>query len=380
MNIYHFTGLLLLVGFANLHAEMPVSPMELPAIDHPAYRNRYGKFPPDATQADHMIAEWLKSETRSIAVESLQSIQKLDDWTSQKELFRKQLYEMLSLDPMPDRTELHAEVTGTVERGEIVVEKIHFQSRPGLYVTGNLYRPKTIDKPLPTILYVCGHGQVKVGGISYGNKVAYQHHGSWFARNGYVCFIIDSVQLGEIEGIHHGTHREKMWWWNSRGYTSAGAEAWNCIRALDYLESRPEVDAERLGVTGRSGGGAYSWWIAALDDRIQVACPVAGITDLQTHVVDGCVEGHCDCMYMINTYRWDYAQVAALVAPRPLLILNTDKDSIFPLSGVTRLHSQVRRIYDLYDEPDKLGLVITEGPTRIRRSFKFQSCDGSTNG
>ena len=126
-----------------------------------------------------------------------------------------------------------------------------------------------------------------------------------------------------------------MWWWNCRGYTPAGVEAWNCIRALDYLETRKEVDAKRIGVTGRSGGGAYSWWIAAIDERIKVAVPVAGITDLQNHVVDGCVEGHCDCMFMVNTYRWDYPLVAALVAPRPLLISNTDKDTIFPLDGVS---------------------------------------------
>jgi hypothetical protein len=70
-----------------------------------------------------------------------------------------------------------------------------------------------------------------------------------------------------------GTHNLGKWWWLSRGYTSAGVEAWNCIRALDYLETRPEVDKSRFGVTGRSGGGAYSWWIAALDDRIKAAAP-----------------------------------------------------------------------------------------------------------
>ncbi len=250
---------------------------------------------------------------------------------------------MLGLDPLPEKTDLKPVVTGSVEHDDFIVEKLHFQSRPGLYVTGNLYLPKKIDKPLPAILYVCGHGRVVKDGVSYGSKAHYQHHGAWFARNGYVCLTIDTLQLGEIEGIHHGTHRDGMWWWLSRGYTPAGVEAWNCIRALDYLETRPEVDATRIGVTGRSGGGAYSWWIAALDDRIKAAVPVAGITDLQNHVVDGCVEGHCDCMYMVNTYRWDYPQVAALVAPRPLLIANTDKDGIFPLDGVVRLHAQGAR-------------------------------------
>jgi hypothetical protein len=115
-------------------------------------------------------------------------------------------------------------------------------------------------------------------------------------------------------------------------------------------------------VTGRSGGGAYSWWVSALDDRIKVSAPVAGMTDLQNYVVDGTVEGHCDCMFMVNTFRWDYPTVAALVAPRPLLIGNSDKDSIFPLNGVVRLHEKVARIYELYGAANNLGLLITEGP------------------
>ncbi len=327
-----------------------------------AYGNAYGKFPSKATKGDRMIADYLHFETERLAQQSLATVTSLDDWQQQKDLFRQQLFEMLSLDPMPDRTDLHATVTGKLDHAEFTVEKLHFQSRPGLYVTANVYVPKGATKPSPAILYVCGHGPVKIDNVSYGNKATYQHHGAWFARNGYVCIILDSVQLGEIEGIHHGTHNKGMWWWNSRGYTSAGAEAWNCIRAIDYLQSRSDVDGQRIGVTGRSGGGAYSWWIAALDERIRVACPVAGITDLQNHVDDGCVEGHCDCMFMVNTYLWDYAQVAALVAPRPLLICNTDKDRIFPLDGVVRLHSKVRRIYDLHNASDKLGLLITEGP------------------
>ncbi|MEZ5301380.1 MAG: hypothetical protein R3F11_12115 [Verrucomicrobiales bacterium] len=98
-------------------------------------------------------------------------------------------------------------------------------------------------------------------------------------------------------------------------------------------------------MTGRSGGGAYSWWITALDDRIKASVPVAGITNLHNHVVDGCVEGHCDCMFVVNTYRWDYARVAALAAPRPLLIANSDKDSIFPLDGVVDVYNDARDLY-----------------------------------
>jgi dienelactone hydrolase len=328
----------------------------------------------DTSRGDAMIAAYFKAETRRLTERSLSEIRTKADWEGARHKQRGRLLEMLGLDPMPEKTPLKPVITGTVEHEEFVVENLHFQSRPGLYVTGNLYRPKNTDgKKLPAILYVCGHGRVKKDGVSYGNKTHYQHHGAWFARNGYVCLTIDTLQLGEIEGVHHGTYSHDRFWWNSRGYTPAGVEAWNCVRALDYLQSRPEVDGKRLGVTGRSGGGAYSWWIAAIDERIKAAVPVAGITSLHNHVVDGTVEGHCDCMFMVNTYGWDFAQVAALVAPRPLLISNTDKDRIFPLDGVVDVHRKTRRIYDLYGAGKNLGLQITEGPHKDTQELRVHA-------
>jgi len=275
---------------------------------------------------------------------------------------RETLADQLGLRPEPERTALHPVVTGTLERDGVRVENLHFQSRPGLYVTGNLYLPAGGGSGHPAVLYVCGHARVHEDGVSYGNKTAYHHHGVWFARNGYVCLIIDTLQLGEIEGTHHGTFREGRWWWNARGFTPAGVEAWNGIRALDYLVSRPEVDPERIGVTGRSGGGAYSWWLAALDERVACAVPVAGITSLRSHVVDGCVEGHCDCMYFVNAARWDFARAASLVAPRPLLISNTDKDPIFPVDAVYEVYQGTRAVYERIGAAPALGLNLEEGP------------------
>jgi len=329
--------------------------------------------PVDTRRGDAMLSNYFQLQTDQLEGECLADINTLDEWKSKRDGYREQLYEMLGLSPLPERTDLKATITGVAESDGVVVERIHFQSRPGLYVTGNLYRPAKVDKPLPAILYVCGHGRVVIDGKAYGNKVHYQHHGAWFARNGYVCLTIDTVQLGEIEGVHHGTYSKGRWWWYSRGYTPAGVEAWNCIRALDYLQSRKEVDGERLGVTGRSGGGAYSWWIAAIDERIRCAVPVAGITDLQNHVVDGCVEGHCDCMYMVNTYRWDYSKVAALVAPRPLLISNTDRDRIFPLDGVVRVYNGARRIYGLYGNPEDIAVHITAGPHKDTQELRIHA-------
>lgn len=317
---------------------------------------------PAALPGDRMLPEYFHHETAALSERCLMEIQSLTDWQARRAEYRRQLQEMLGLWPLPERTELHPVVTGKIEHDEFTVEKLYFQAAPQLYVTANLWLPRHQLQPAPGILYVCGHSRQVGNGMSYGNKTGYQHHGAWFARNGYVCLMIDTVQLGEIEGLHHGTYREGMWWWNSRGYTPAGVEAWFGLRALDYLCARPEVDAERIGMTGRSGGGSYTWTVAALDERVKVAAPVAGITDLQNQVVDGCVAGHCDCMFFVNTYRWDFPQLAALIAPRPLLIGNTDKDGIFPLDGVVRLHEKVRRIYRLHGAEKNLGLLITEGP------------------
>lgn len=316
-----------------------------------------------APVGNRLLTDYFSREVASIEAQSLPLPANAAGWEVQRTTMKRQLAEMLGLDPMPPKTPLEVTKTGELEQDGVIVEKLHYQSMPGLYVTANFYRPVKVEGKLPAILYVCGHASVKAkDGTPLGNKTGYHHHGLWFAQHGYVCLIIDTVQLGEIAGEHHGTYSKGRWWWMSRGYTPAGVEAWDGIRGVDYLVSRPEVDAERIGVTGRSGGGAYSWWVAALDERVKVAAPTAGITTLHNHVVDGAVEGHCDCMFMVNTYRWDYDKVAALVAPRPLLICNTDKDGIFPLDGVYSVYASTRKLYKALGAEAKIGIQIAEGP------------------
>lgn len=113
-----------------------------------------------------------------------------------------------------------------------------------------------------------------------------------------------------------------------------------------------------------------SWYLGAVDDRLKVVVPVAGITDLHDHVIagnpkvahpQGVVEGHCDCMYFNNTYRWDYPMLAALVAPKALLVVNTDVDPIFPIAGVKRIFAKLETVYDWYGARDRLGLVVGKG-------------------
>ncbi len=307
------------------------------------------------------LDEYFAHQVEALAAESVIEIPSAEDWPEQREAYRQQLLYSLGLEQLPEPAPLEAEITGVIEHDDFTVEKLHFQSMPGLYVTANLYIPNDLDESAPTILYLCGHARRVEDGVSLGNKTAYQHHPAWFARHGYVCLIVDTIQLGEIEGLHHGTHREGMWWWNSRGYTPAGVEAFNAMRALDYLETRDEVDAERIGVTGRSGGGIGTLYLSALDERVAVAAPVAGITDIQNHVADFLTPRHCDCNYFPNLHRFDYARIVSLIAPRPLLIANTDRDAIFPLDGVQRVHAEVRDVYEELGVEEDLGLAIAVG-------------------
>src|SRR4051812_23694243 len=309
-----------------------------------------------------MMESFLKNEAVRLDSKFLEGITNRQQWEARRPQLKREYLEMLGLWPMPERTPLNPKITGTLDREEgFRVEKLHFQSRPRLYVTGDLYLPKDAKEgaKLPAVLYVCGHS----GKGRDGNKTAFQHHGMWFATHGYVCLIIDTLQLGEIAGIHHGTYRYNRWWWQARGYTPAGVECWNGIRALDYLQGRPEVDPERLAVTGISGGGSATFWIAAADERVKVAVPASGMSDLQDYVGEKVVNGHCDCLFMINSFQWPWTYIAALIAPRPMLFENSGHDTIFPMNGNDRIRARLEKLYGFYtNRTDRLfDIGVTPG-------------------
>jgi dienelactone hydrolase len=315
-----------------------------------------------------MIQNYLRQETEKIEADFLGTIKSAEDWNRERPRFRQEYFDMLGLWPLPEKTPLHATVTRTLERGDYVIDMLHYQSRPGLYVTGNLYRPATVEagQKLPAIFYVCGHS----GRGRNGNKTAFQSHGIWFARHGYVCLVVDTVQLGEIAGIHHGTYREGRWWWLSRGYTPAGVECWNGIRGIDYLVSRPDVDPDKIGVTGISGGGAATFWITAADERVKAAVPVSGMADLVSYVPNRVINGHCDCMFLYNTYQWPWTRIAALVAPRPLLVVNSDHDNIFPMDANERIINRLERVYSLFGAGDLVDSLVSMGGHDYRRDIR----------
>ncbi len=299
-----------------------------------------------------MATNHLKRVAAEISERSLNEIQSLADWKRSRSTYQSQLLYMLGLDPLPERSPLQAEITGRIERESYRIEKVVFQSLPGLYVTGNFYLPKGASGPLPTILYLCGHAPHPLGA-----KFNYQDRIAWYVANGFACLILDTLEFGEVPGIHHGTHDLNMWNWLSLGYTPAGAEVWSAMRAIDYLETRSEVDSNRIGLTGISGGGAMTWYTAAVDERIAVAAPVCSTITFGSQAAHWRADGQCDCIYYHNTFLWDFPGVGALIAPRPLLMMSGRKDLDFPPDGYHEVFRRSKRVYDLYQAGDSVGEV-----------------------
>src|SRR5205809_2247479 len=310
----------------------------------------------NAASRHQSFLNYLKETAAGISSHSLTRIQSLEAWEEQRLVLRRQLLYMLGLDPLPKRTPLNAQVTGKINRPAYHIEKIVFQSLPGLYVTGSFYVPNRSSDPLPTILYLCGHSPHPLGA-----KSDYQDRAIWFASNGYACLVLDTLEFGEVPGLHHGIHDLNMWHWLSFGYRPAGTEVWNAIRALDYLETRPEVDRRNIGMTGISGGGAITWYVAAVDERVAAAAPVCSTYTFGSQAAHWVAAGQCDCIYFHNTYLVDLPLVGALIAPRPLLILGGRRDPDFPPDGFHEVFQKAKRIYDLYASPDggaeRIGLV-----------------------
>jgi hypothetical protein len=151
-------------------------------------------------------------------------------------------------------------------------------------------------------------------------------------------------------------------------------ECWNGVRGIDYLLQRPEVDPRRIAVTGISGGGAATFWIAAADERAAVAVPVSGMADLPSYVTDRVINGHCDCMFLYNTYRWPWTRIAGLIAPRPLLFVNSDADPIFPMDANQRVINRLERLYSFFGAGDMVDSVVSIGGHAYRQDIRRAAC------
>ncbi len=305
--------------------------------------------------AENNIRSYLTKVAAEITDSSLAGIKSVNDWEMIRDRRHKEFIEMMGIQDYyySEKTDLNVKYTGTIQRDGYQIKKLYYESLPGLYVPANLYVPDNIKNPTAAILYVCGHSPTQ--------QVHYQPYPAKFAKLGFVCLIIETIQWGEVRGDHWGEYARGWFNWYSRGYNPAGVELWNAIRGLDFLASLPEVDAEKMGVTGISGGGSQSWYIAAADSRVKAVAPVCGASTLKAQIESRTVDGHCDCMMPTNTYQIDFQDVGALISPRPLLIAQADRDGMNTIESVRGLYTDIKKMYDLYEKPENISFVETPG-------------------
>lgn len=276
-------------------------------------------------------------------------------WEQESQSLREQLLVACGLWPLPERTPLNPVVTGTIDRGDYTVSGVCFASRPGHYVSGSLYRPKSIDGPVPGVL--CPHGhwrdgrfydagedeaarQLASGGEDFlsGARFPLQARMAQLARMGCIVFHYDMVGVADSQPIEHRggfTDVEAELWMDNK----LGLQTWNSIRALDFLLDQPDVDAERIGVTGASGGGTQTFMLCAVDPRPTVAFPAVMVS---TAMQGGCVCENASYLRIgINNIA-----IAALCAPRPMALSGADDWTIrIETHGLPEL----KQVYALYD-------------------------------
>lgn len=260
---------------------------------------------------------------------------------------------------LPQRTPLHSEITGTIEEAEFSIEKVLFQSQPGFYVTGNVYRPRG-DGPFPAILHACGHSE--------NGKAAdaYQKANRLLVRHGFLVLCYDPIGQGERKQIldaagkpiyrASGEHQQLGPGGILVGRSLAAQMLWDGIRCLDYLASRPDVDAGRLGCTGNSGGGNLTSYLMAYDPRVAAAAPGCFIT---THRRKNESPGPGDAeQNLFGQIRdgFDHPDFILARAPKPTLILAASKDFV-PIEGTWEAFRQAKRLYGRLGFPEQIQLA-----------------------
>jgi dienelactone hydrolase len=281
-------------------------------------------------------------------------------WQIESERIRMQLLVSNGLWPLPERTPLKAVIHGRIEKDDYVIDKVVFASRPGHYVSGLLYRPKNVAGKVPAVLSPHGHwknGRFYDAGAATAKQQIEQNAETLLcaaryplqarmvqlARMGCVVFHYDMIGYADSKTLDHRT-----------GFSDAraslrlqnlmGLQTWNSIRALDFVESLPEVDPQRLAVTGASGGGTQTFMLCAVDPRPAVAFPAVMVS---TNMQGGCVCENADYLRIgINNIA-----IAALCAPRPMGLSGADDWSVDIL---TKGLPELKKVYSFFDSEDKV--------------------------
>ena len=282
----------------------------------------------------------------------------LADWQRRASYLREHILASAGLLPAPEKTALRPHVFDEKRHRDYSVSKVYFESLPGFYVTGNLYRPagNNIAGPFPAILSPHGHwayGRLENTDLTSGPGRAIS-----LARQGFVVFTYDMVGYDDSRQLTHefGGPREKLW-----GLSLSGLQLWNSIRSVDFLESLPEVDRDRIGATGESGGGTQTFLVAAVDARIKVAAPVNMIS---LHMQGGCLCENAPGLRLDT----NNVELAALFAPRPLLMVAATGDWTNETPEVE--YPAMRRIYALLGAEDRVHSVQFQAPHNYNRNSR----------
>ena len=261
-------------------------------------------------------------------------------WEKEAEAIRIHILVACGLWPMPARTPMKARVFGRIERNGYSVEKVCFESYPGFLVAGNLYRPLGKAGPFPAVL--SPHGHWKRGRLANEARGSVPGRAINFALQGYVVFSPDMVGYNDSVQLDHRRRpvEEELW-----GLSLMGLQLWNSIRGVDFLASLPDVDPRHMACTGASGGATQTFMLTAVDERIAVSAPV--------NMVSAKMQGGCACenapLLRLNLIN---PQIAALFAPRPMLLVSATGDWTSETPKVE--YPFIRSIYRLYGAQDRV--------------------------
>jgi cephalosporin-C deacetylase-like acetyl esterase len=258
---------------------------------------------------------------------------------------------------------LNPRITSSIQSENYVIDKVIFESLPGFYVTANLYRPSRPGR-YPGVLLQAGHTQE---GKPEGQRLATN-----LALKGFVVLAFDPIGQGEREQTYDRQVDRPLAGWSVPEHIQAGAQniligeslaryfIWDAKRALDYLVSRPEVDPERLGAVGCSGGGALTTFIGALDPRVKAVAPACFVNSYRVLFTGPDPDSEMSPPNILFS-GLDMGDYIELSAPTPWLILATDGDYFTP-AGARLVYEEARRWFGLYGAEDKLRFFIGPGP------------------
>ncbi len=243
---------------------------------------------------------------------------------------------------------LRARVFGSVEFPDFVVEKVLFQSLPGFYVAGSLYRPKDVTRKYPAVLNP--HGHWEHGRVELDPLARIPQRCANMAMRGMVAFSYDMVGWNDSNQIDHNGYLPEFDAWN---FSHFALQLNNSVKALDFVSALPYVDASRIGCTGCSGGGTQTWFLTALDGRVKAAAPI--------NMVSAYMQGGCGCENapFLRT-RYCSVDYAMCIAPRPLFLAASDGDWTVHSREVE--FPAIRRVYELYGAGDRLETFYQSAP------------------